>query len=273
VSAEQDSTIQPKTRFPLLPLRDVVVYPHMVIPLFVGRERSINALEEAMKDDKQVLLVAQKHAGEDNPELTDIYEIGAIATILQLLKLPDGTVKVLVEGSERVTVTQVDNLDSHLQGSVEKLVGEQLSSKEEELLAKSLLEQFEEYVGQSKKVPPEVMTSLNGIDDAGRLADTIAAHMSLSIEKKQAILELADVGERVEHMLGLLNAEADVFSVEKRIRGRVKKQMEKSQREYYLNEQMKAIQKELGDMDEAPNEFEALQKKIDEAGMSAEALE
>jgi ATP-dependent Lon protease len=273
VSAEQDSTIQPKTRFPLLPLRDVVVYPHMVIPLFVGRERSINALEEAMKDDKQVLLVAQKHAGEDNPELTDIYEIGAIATILQLLKLPDGTVKVLVEGSERVTVTQVDDLDSHLQGSVEKLVGEQLSSKEEELLAKSLLEQFEEYVGQSKKVPPEVMTSLNGIDDAGRLADTIAAHMSLSIEKKQAILELADVGERVEHMLGLLNAEADVFSVEKRIRGRVKKQMEKSQREYYLNEQMKAIQKELGDMDDAPNEFEALQKKIDEAGMSAEALE
>jgi ATP-dependent Lon protease len=273
VSAEQDSTIQPKTRFPLLPLRDVVVYPHMVIPLFVGRERSINALEEAMKDDKQVLLVAQKHAGDDNPELTDIYEIGAIATILQLLKLPDGTVKVLVEGSERVTVTQVDDLDTHLQGNVEKLVSEQLSSKEEELLAKSLLDQFEEYVGQSKKVPPEVMTSLNGIDDAGRLADTIAAHMSLSIEKKQAILELADVGERVEHMLGLLNAEADVFNVEKRIRGRVKKQMEKSQREYYLNEQMKAIQKELGDMDDAPNEFEALQKKIDEAGMSTEALE
>jgi ATP-dependent Lon protease len=273
VSVDKDSTNLDKTTFPLLPLRDVVVYPHMVIPLFVGRDRSINALEEAMEDDKQVLLVAQKHAGDDNPELSDIYEVGAIATILQLLKLPDGTVKVLVEGSERVLVTQVEDLDSHLQGNVEKLVSEQLSDKEEELLAKSLIEQFEEYVGQSKKVPPEVMTSLNGIDDAGRLADTIAAHMSLSIEKKQAILELADIGERVEHMLGLLNAEADVFNVEKRIRGRVKKQMEKSQREYYLNEQMKAIQKELGDMDDAPNEFEALQKKIDEAGMSGEALE
>jgi ATP-dependent Lon protease len=273
VSADKDSIVLDKTTFPLLPLRDVVVYPHMVIPLFVGRDRSINALEEAMEDDKQVLLVAQKHAGDDSPELSDIYEVGAIATILQLLKLPDGTVKVLVEGSERVRVTQVDDLDSHLQGNVEKLVSEQLSANEEELLAKSLIEQFEEYVGQSKKVPPEVMTSLNGIDDAGRLADTIAAHMSLSIEKKQAILELADIGERVEHMLGLLNAEADVFNVEKRIRGRVKKQMEKSQREYYLNEQMKAIQKELGDMDDAPNEFEALQKKIDEAGMSTEALE
>jgi ATP-dependent Lon protease len=273
VSVDKDSTNLDKTTFPLLPLRDVVVYPHMVIPLFVGRDRSINALEEAMEDDKQVLLVAQKHAGDDSPELSDIYEVGAIATILQLLKLPDGTVKVLVEGSERVRVTQVDDLDSHLQGNVEKLVSEQLSANEEELLAKSLIAQFEEYVGQSKKVPPEVMTSLNGIDDAGRLADTIAAHMSLSIEKKQAILELADIGERVEHMLGLLNAEADVFNVEKRIRGRVKKQMEKSQREYYLNEQMKAIQKELGDMDDAPNEFEALQKKIDEAGMSTEALE
>jgi ATP-dependent Lon protease len=273
VSADKDSTVLDKTSFPLLPLRDVVVYPHMVIPLFVGRDRSINALEKAMEDDKQVLLVAQKHAGDDTPELSDIYEVGAIATILQLLKLPDGTVKVLVEGSERVRVTQVDDLDSHLQGSVERLDSEQLSANEEELLAKSLIGQFEEYVGQSKKVPPEVMTSLNGIDDAGRLADTIAAHMSLSIEKKQAILELVDIGERVEHMLGLLNAEADVFNVEKRIRGRVKKQMEKSQREYYLNEQMKAIQKELGDMDDAPNEFEALQKKIDEAGMSAEALE
>jgi ATP-dependent Lon protease len=273
VSADKDSTVLDKTTFPLLPLRDVVVYPHMVIPLFVGRDRSINALEKAMGDDKQVLLVAQKHAGDDTPELSDIYEVGAVATILQLLKLPDGTVKVLVEGSERVRVTQVDDLDLYLQGSVEKLVSEQLSANEEELLAKSLIGQFEEYVGQSKKVPPEVMTSLNGIDDAGRLADTIAAHMSLSIEKKQAILELVDIGERVEHMLGLLNAEADVFNVEKRIRGRVKKQMEKSQREYYLNEQIKAIQKELGDMDDAPNEFEALQKKIDEAGMSAEALE
>ena len=273
MSADKDSTVLDKTTFPLLPLRDVVVYPHMVIPLFVGRDRSINALEKAMGDDKQVLLVAQKHAGDDTPELSDIYEVGAVATILQLLKLPDGTVKVLVEGSERVRVTQVDDLDLYLQGSVEKLVSEQLSANEEELLAKSLIGQFEEYVGQSKKVPPEVMTSLNGIDDAGRLADTIAAHMSLSIEKKQAILELVDIGERVEHMLGLLNAEADVFNVEKRIRGRVKKQMEKSQREYYLNEQIKAIQKELGDMDDAPNEFEALQKKIDEAGMSAEALE
>jgi ATP-dependent Lon protease len=273
VSDEQNSAILAKTSFPLLPLRDVVVYPHMVIPLFVGRDRSIKALEKAMESDKQVLLVAQKHAGDDNPGSSDIYQVGAIATILQLLKLPDGTVKVLVEGSERVLVTQVEDLDSYLQGNVEEIVCEQLSDNEEELLAKSLIEQFEQYVGQSKKVPPEVMTSLNGIDDAGRLADTIAAHMSLSIEKKQAILELADIGERVEHMLGLLNAEADVLNVEKRIRGRVKKQMEKSQREYYLNEQMKAIQKELGDMDDAPNEFEALQKKIDEAGMSSEAIE
>ncbi|MFB1035970.1 MAG: LON peptidase substrate-binding domain-containing protein, partial [Sinobacterium sp.] len=194
MSADKDSTVLDKTTFPLLPLRDVVVYPHMVIPLFVGRDRSINALEKAMGDDKQVLLVAQKHAGDDTPELSDIYEVGAVATILQLLKLPDGTVKVLVEGSERVRVTQVDDLDLYLQGSVEKLVSEQLSANEEELLAKSLIGQFEEYVGQSKKVPPEVMTSLNGIDDAGRLADTIAAHMSLSIEKKQAILELVDIG-------------------------------------------------------------------------------
>ncbi|WP_101759434.1 endopeptidase La [Oceanicoccus sp. KOV_DT_Chl] len=258
---------------PLLPLRDVVVYPHMVIPLFVGRERSIDALEEAMANDKQILLVAQKNASIDDPGKDDIYRVGTVSTVLQLLKLPDGTVKVLVEGGYRAKVEDVVETDTFYSAITVKDEPEPLAATEGEALVQSTMTQFDKYVNLSKKVPSEVLNSLSGIDEPGRLADTIAAHMSLELEQKQAILEVADVHERIEHLMGLMEAEIDLFQVEKRIRGRVKKQMEKSQREYYLNEQMKAIQKELGDMDEAPNELEALASKIQESGMSKEATE
>ncbi len=256
---------------PLLPLRDVVVYPHMVIPLFVGRDKSILALEQAMSTDKQVLLVAQKSASDDDPDSDGIYRLGTVSTILQLLKLPDGTVKVLVEGGCRAFIDSVDEGKGYFQASARRLFCEALDEKEEDALVRSLMDQFEQYVNLSKKVPPEVLTSLNGIEEIGRLADTIAAHMSLNIEKKQEILELPDIGERVELLNSLLSSEIDLHQVEKRIRGRVKNQMEKSQREYYLNEQMKAIQNELGDLEEAPNELEMLAKKIEEVGMPKEA--
>ena len=258
---------------PLLPLRDVVVYPHMVIPLFVGREKSIEALEQAMTADKQVLLVAQKNASDDDPSADDIYRIGTIATILQLLKLPDGTVKVLVEGGERAAIDSVDSDGPFFSANVTILESQELEDKEAEVLFRSAMSQFEQYVNLSKKVPAEVMTSLSGIEEPGRLADTVAAHMSLDLAQKQDILEMANVRERLEHLLGLMEAEIDLFQVERKIRGRVKKQMEKSQREYYLNEQMKAIQKELGDMGEEPNELEDLEKKIADSGMSKEAEE
>lgn len=238
---------------PLLPLRDVVVYPHMVIPLFVGREKSISALEHAMSDDKQVLLVAQKHASVDDPSKDDLYGHGTIATVLQLLKLPDGTVKVLVEGKRRAIIDEIQESENYFQAQIRPLVADEEEEREAEALARSLLTRFEQYVNISKKVPSEVLTSLSGIDEPGRLADTVAAHMSLDLAQKQEILEIASTQERLEHLIGLLEAEADLFQVEKRIRGRVKKQMEKSQREYYLNEQMKAIQKELGDMGEEGN--------------------
>ena len=262
-----DTTIE----YPLLPLRDVVVYPHMVIPLFVGREKSIDALEEAMRNDKQVLLVAQKSASEDDPGAEDIYRVGTVASVLQLLKLPDGTVKVLVEGNRRVNILEVTEGDGHYRASVEPMETEELPEAESEALVRSAMTQFEQYVSVSKKVPNEVITSLSGIDEPGRLADTIAAHMSLELQQKQELLETASVKERLEHLLGLMDSEIDLIQVEKRIRGRVKKQMEKSQREYYLNEQMKAIQKELGEITEEPNEVEELEKKIVESGMSAEA--
>jgi ATP-dependent Lon protease len=258
---------------PLLPLRDVVVYPHMVIPLFVGREKSIKALDEAMTGDKQVLLVAQKSAGEDEPTMDGIYRLGTVSTILQLLKLPDGTVKVLVEGSHRVEVESIDDSRGYFHATVRRLYGEVGDEVSVDVLRRSLLEQFEQYVNLSKKVPPEVLTSLNGIEDIGRLADTIAAHMSLNIEKKQELLELIDLEERVDLLLAILHGEIDLQQVEKRIRGRVKSQMEKSQREYYLNEQMKAIQNELGDLEEVPNELELLEKRVEEAGMPKEAKE
>nr|WP_086931459.1 endopeptidase La [Agarilytica rhodophyticola] len=263
----------PESPIPLLPLRDVVVYPHMVIPLFVGRAKSIAALERAMADDKQVLLVAQKHASVDEPGKDDLYACGTIAAVLQLLKLPDGTVKVLVEGRRRANILDVIEQDEYFLAEFDNVEDDQLETKSLEMLTRTLLSRFENYVNLSKKVPAEVMTSLSGIDEAGRLADTIAAHMSLELAQKQEILEIVNIRERLEHLIGLMEAEADLFQVEKRIRGRVKKQMEKSQREYYLNEQMKAIQKELGDMGEEGNEGDELEKKISEVGMPKDAQE
>ena len=260
-------------QLPLLPLRDVVVYPHMVLPLFVGRERSIEALEHAMLDNKQVLLVAQRNASDDQPGVDDLYQVGTVSNILQLLKLPDGTIKVLVEGSYRAAVIAIDDDEQFAVASVRQIEADPLDEKEATSLLKATVDQFEKYVGLSKKVPAEVLTSLSGIDEPGRLADTIAAHMGVDLDEKQRILEIADVQGRLEHLQSLMDAEIDLFQVEKRIRGRVKKQMEKSQREYYLNEQMKAIQKELGEMDDAPNEIDELQNKIKEARMSEEAFE
>ena len=256
---------------PVLPLRDVVVYPHMVIPLFVGREKSIEALERAMVADKKVLLVAQKDAAQDDPGPSDMYEIGTISSILQLLKLPDGTMKVLVEGGERARIESFEDTGSMFQAQVSALESPPLDEREGDVLTRSLLAQFEQYVKLNKKVPPEILASLSSIDEPGRLADTIAAHLAVKIEQKQTILEISDARERLEHLVAKLEEEIDLLQVEKRIRGRVKRQMEKSQREYYLNEQMKAIQKELGDMDEAPNEIEDLTRKIEQAGMSTEA--
>ncbi len=260
-------------QLPLLPLRDVVVYPHMVLPLFVGRERSMGALEHAMQDNKQVLLVAQRNASDDQPSVDDLYQVGTVSNILQLLKLPDGTIKVLVEGSYRAAILAIDDDEEFAVASVRQIEADLLPSKDAAALVKATVEQFERYVGLSKKVPSEVLTSLSGIDEPGRLADTISAHMGVDLEEKQRILEIADVRGRLEHLQSLMDGEIDLFQVEKRIRGRVKKQMEKSQREYYLNEQMKAIQKELGEMDEAPNEIDELQNKIREARMPEEALE
>ena len=256
---------------PLLPLRDVVVYPHMVVPLFVGREKSIQALEAAMAADKQIVLVAQKSASVDDPGAEDVYGVGTISTILQLLKLPDGTVKVLVEGGTRAAIEGVSDESGFFTAMASAQVPEELEASASEVMIRSTMGQFDKYVNLSKKVPAEVLTSLSGIDEPGRLADTMAAHMSLDLEQKQAILEIVDITARLEHLMALMEAEVDLFQVEKRIRGRVKKQMEKSQREYYLNEQMKAIQKELGDMDDAPNELEDLENKIKDSGMSKEA--
>ncbi len=258
---------------PLLPLRDVVVYPHMVLPLFVGREKSIEALEDAMAADKQVLLVAQRNASEDNPGVDDVYQVGTVSSILQLLKLPDGTIKVLVEGGYRASIGSVDDGERFAVAEVREIESDEIPREEADALVRSTISQFEKYVNLSKKVPSEVLTSLSGIDEPGRLADTIAAHMSVDLDQKQAILEISGIRERLEHLMGLMEAEIDLFQVEKRIRGRVKKQMEKSQREYYLNEQMKAIQKELGELDEEPNEIEELQARIEEAKMPEEAKE
>ena len=258
---------------PLLPLRDVVVYPHMVIPLFVGRERSISALEEAMSLDKQILLVAQKNASVDDPGTDDLYGVGTVSTVLQLLKLPDGTVKVLVEGGYRAKIESIDESKGFYSVSTTTEETAAVADEEAAMLVQTVMAQFDKYVNLSKKVPSEVINSLSGIDEPGRLVDTIAAHMSLELQQKQSILEVPDVHQRIEHLMGLMEAEIDLFQVEKRVRGRVKKQMEKSQREYYLNEQMKAIQKELGDLDEAPNEMDDLQNKINESGMSKEAKE
>ncbi|MCE9684988.1 endopeptidase La [Shewanella sp. AS16] len=258
---------------PVLPLRDVVVYPHMVIPLFVGREKSIRCLETAMEQDKQIILVAQRDADLDEPGSDDIFDVGTVASILQLLKLPDGTVKVLVEGGRRAKIERYTQEEEFFVATAHYLESEPLEDKEEEVLVRSALGQFEGYIKLNKKIPPEVLTSLSGIDDAARLADTMAAHMPLKLEDKQSVLEMVDVGERLEYLMAMMESEIDLLQVEKRIRTRVKKQMEKSQREYYLNEQMKAIQKELGDLEEGHDEFEGLGRKIEEAGMPAEAKE
>ena len=259
--------------YPLLPLRDVVVYPHMVVPLFVGREKSILALEEAMATNKEIVLVAQKHPSEDNPSLDDLYAVGTLATILQLLKLPDGTLKVLVEGIGRVSLTNVREGDDFIQTQVEELSTGAIEPRESDVITRAAVSLFEQYVNLSKKIPAEVIATVSGIDDPNRLADTIAAHMTLSLAQKQDVLEVANLTERFEQLMGLMESEIDLFQIEQRIRGRVKKQMEKSQREYYLNEQIKAIQKELGDNDEAGSELDQLEKKIEDVKMPKAALE
>ncbi len=261
------------TVLPLLPLRDVVVYPHMVVPLFVGRDKSVKALEQAMVLDKQVLLVAQKEAATDEPTIDDLYQYGTIASVLQLLKLPDGTIKVLVEGGQRALLTEVNEVEDYLVAKFDLFEQEVVLSNETDALIRSILSRFENYVKSHKKIPEEVIGSISGIDDPGRLADTIAAQMLLDIRQKQEVLELVDDVERLEHLGTLLEAEADLHRVEKKIRGRVKKQMERSQREYYLNEQMKAIQKELGDIGSENNELEDLEKKINASGMPKDARE
>ena len=280
-----DTSEEAELTLPVLPLRDVVVYPHMVIPLFVGREKSIDALDAAMSSDKRIMLAAQTSAAVDEPSADDIHRVGTIATILQLLKLPDGTIKVLVEGVQRAVIEVVGTSESGFftatysypqidaDGSKASVDDEdaKVESKELDVLVRSVTNMFDQYVKMNKKVPPEILSSLTGVEDADRLADMIAAQMSLRVEEKQKILELFEPAARLEHLLNLMESELDMLQVEKRIRGRVKQQMEKSQREYYLNEQMKAIQKELGEMDDVPNETEELTRKIAEGGLSKEA--
>lgn len=271
---DQNAHNSPALELPVLPLRDVVVYPHMVIPLFVGRQKSIQALEEAMLRDKQILLVAQRSASEDEPRMSDLFENGTVATILQMLKLPDGTVKVLVEGEYRARIDTLFEEHEHYAARLHQLNEEDVDSAEAQIYKRTVLDQFERFIQVNKKIPNEVLTSLNNIDDPSRLADTIAAHMSLKLEQKQELLELLSAKGRLEKLMSLMEAEIDLVEVEKRIRGRVKKQMEKSQREYYLNEQMKAIQKELGDLDESGgSDLDELQRKIEASGMPKEALD
>jgi len=264
-----------QTNVPIVTLRDMVVYPHGVHPLFIGTEKSIRALDYAQKNDKdkKVLLVAKRDPEIEEPGIDDLYRFGTIATILQLIRLPDKTVKILVEGGNRAEVTNIKDVGDFFTGDVEIVEDEQVSAGESEALVRSLMSAFDQYVQLSKKVPPEVMTSLSSVDEPSRLVDTIASQMSLKLEEKQQILEMTSLGERIEHMMKLLESEIDLFNVEKRIRGRVKKQMEKSQREYYLNEQMKAIEKELGDLDDVPNEIEEMKKNLLDAGMPKEAKE
>ncbi|WP_353242913.1 endopeptidase La [Providencia sp.] len=284
-----------RIEIPVLPLRDVVVYPHMVIPLFVGREKSIHSLEAAMDHDKQVMLVAQKEASTDEPGVNDLFAVGTVASVIQMLKLPDGTVKVLVEGLRRARITSLTDNGEYFLAQAEYLVSEQdkhaegavydettagtpssiLDEKENEVLYRTIVSQFESYIKLNKKIPPEVLTALHAIeqDQLDKLADTIASHMPLKLADKQRVLEMANIAERVEFLMAMMESETELLQVEKRIRNRVKKQMEKSQREYYLNEQMKAIQKELGEMDDAPDEYESLKRKIEEAKMPKEAQE
>ncbi|MBL8404084.1 MAG: endopeptidase La [Dechloromonas sp.] len=265
------NTLPETVELPLLPLRDVVVFPHMVIPLFVGRPKSIKALEMAMESGKNILLLAQKSAAKDEPEPDDLYRIGCLANILQMLKLPDGTVKVLVEGTQRAHVEAIDVQASVFMATATPLVQPGIEDHEIEAMRRAVVAQFDQFVKLNKKIPPEVLSSIAGIEDAGRLADTIAAHLPLKLEQKQEVLEMENIRDRIDRLLSQLEAEIDILQVEKRIRGRVKRQMEKSQREYYLNEQVKAIQKELGEGEEGAD-LEELDKKITAAGMSKEGL-
>lgn len=262
------------SNLPVLPLRDVVVYPHMVLPLFVGRDRSIQSIDLAMGDNKKIVLIAQKDPDHDDPAVDDLYQVGTLATILQLLKLPDGTVKVLVEGEQRVKIDKIILDEKKFTADV-SILEDVLDLKDQALdvLVRTVSSAFENYVKLNKKVPPEVLTSLSGIDGAGRLADTMSAHMVQKVEEKQRTLETSNIRERLEHLMLLMEGEVDILEMEKQIRSRVKQQMEKNQREYYLSEQMKAIQKELGDMDDASNEIDELEQKINAAGMSKEAKE
>ncbi|MDO9383279.1 MAG: LON peptidase substrate-binding domain-containing protein, partial [Hyphomicrobiaceae bacterium] len=266
------SKLTEQTTLPLLPLRDVVVFPHMVIPLFVGRPKSIKALEAAMEQGKSIMLAAQKAAAKDEPSASDIYEIGCVANILQMLKLPDGTVKVLVEGAQRARINHISDAPTHFIADLTPLDSEIGDDSEVEAMRRAIVQQFDQYVKLNKKIPPEILASLAGIDDAGRLADTVAAHLPLKLEQKQVILEIFNVAKRLEHLLGQLEGELDILQVEKRIRGRVKRQMEKSQREYYLNEQVKAIQKELGEGEDGAD-IDELEKKVIAAKMPKEALD
>ena len=268
-SLEKKGSMQPT---PVLSLRDVVVYPHMVIPLFVGRDRSILALDQSMNIDKRIVLVTQRSAEIDEPVESDLFEVGTLATVLQLLKLPDGTTKVLVEGGERVKINKFIDENGYFEAWWDLLpVDESRTQQELDVAMRSLISLFEQYVKLNRKIPPELLTTLAGIEDPSRLADTVAAHLSIRLEEKQTMLEIGSVAERMEKLMALVDGEIEVLQLEKRIRGRVKTQMEKSQREYYLNEQMKAIQKELGDMDDAPNDMDDLARRVEEAGMTAEA--
>lgn len=258
---------------PVLPLRDVVVYPYMVVPLFVGRERSIKALEVAMAADKQILVVTQKSAADDQPSEEGIHQVGTLATVLQLLKLPDGTVKVLIEGVKRARITHFISNQTYFLADLELIQDTNTESRDIEILIRSLKSQFEQYVKLNRKIPTEILASVLAIEDGSRLADTIAAHLTLKLDEKQKLLEIVDLGKRLEKLVGIMESEIDLLQVEKRIRGRVKRQMEKTQREYYLNEQMKAIQKELGELEDVPNEIESLTKRIEKSGMTQEALD
>jgi len=260
-----------QTIVPILPLRDVVVYPHMVIPLFVGRQKSVKALEQAMDGGKQIVLVAQKSAADDNPDVGDLHWVGTLSNILQLLKLPDGTIKVLVEGVRRARILAFTETERLFNAKVEFPSSDEIDPREAEVLCRTLLDQFDQYVKLNKRIPAEILATLSSIDDPERLGDTIAAHLSIKLEQKQKLLEITDLSNRLEQLVGVLESELDLLQVEKRLRGRVKRQMEKSQREYYLNEQMKAIQKELGDLEEGGSELDELARTIGKAGMPKEA--
>ena len=259
--------------YPVLPLRDIVVFPHMIVPLFVGREKSVRALEDVMKDDKQILLVTQKNASQDDPTPADIYSVGTIGTVLQLLKLPDGTVKVLVEGGQRASITKFSENDDFFQAHAELIEEKAGEAQELEALSRAVVSQFEQYIKLNKKIPPEVLVSINQIDEAGKLADTVASHLALKIPEKQQLLETATVGERLERVYAFMEGEIGVLQVEKRIRNRVKRQMEKTQREYYLNEQLKAIQKELGELEDGRDEVAELEDRINKTRLSKDARE